>query len=312
MSDTTDPKRLLSELAADGNSFERDLLSAGSALTPPSDLDARVWGTLAAQIGAAGAVAAVAGTTATTGAGGATALGAVTQGAKVTVGLAAGGAATKASLGVAAATKVGLLMLAVGVVSGGTYVAIQKVSSSRETSHPAAVVPSSAREPAGPTTAGAASFAATSSAQEAEALAPPLPPPAPRGDAPESPITKPHVGPDTPHSAASSAQAVPSSAPAPSAPTTPAVAPTVEPTEVQYLQTARSCLARGDARCAREAMSKASAKGGSPGLSEERDALTIRLAFAEGRQAEGKALARAFVAAHPKSPLAASIAKLAE
>lgn len=299
MSDTTDPKRLLSDGGPGASSFERELLSAGTTLTPPANMDARVWGALAAEIGALGVLAGVATTGTATGAatGAGTALTGAAAGANATVGIAAGGTAAKAGLGFAA--KVGVAMVALGFAAGGTYATQRFVAGRSAAPRLSVTVPQTLETNDSPP------LAMPLASSPVATLATTEPDPS---SAPTLASARPAPGEPGQRGGTKPAEAT-DPRPVPSAASTASATPTTTLSEAQYLQTARSCIARGDTRCAREAMSKASAAGGT-GLSEEREALAVRLAFAEGRQAEGKSLARAFVQAHPKSPLAAAMAEL--
>ncbi|MFO0664474.1 MAG: hypothetical protein U0174_11010 [Polyangiaceae bacterium] len=303
MSDAVEPKRLLADVSGDASPFERELLSAGAAITPPDDMDARVWASLAANVGIATAIvgAATAAAPTTTAAAGSAITTAAAEGVKTTAGLAAGSVVAKTSLGLGA--KAGIALLAIAVASGGTYV-VQRVATREAAPRAAEAVHPQPLASAVPLHA-------------SDTIPDPVPPnAAPRSEATTSaaqPSATARRAIDEPsHRATSIATATATpSATASNAPTT--SASEAPPSEAKYMQTARSCLARGDTACTRDAMSKAAAAGGAkPLLSEEREALGVRLAFAEGRSAEGRALARAFVAAHPKSPLAAAMTELAQ
>lgn len=296
-----DPKRWLEDEAA--TDLERDLLGAGTRLSAPRGMEARVWRGVGAKLSATAAIGAVAASTTKAAASGAGA--GSGAGGAVVGGAAAGGLKASAAGAIAFKTKLVIAALVVaGASTGGALVATRMPASPSTPAQNMQSAPISTTAAAAPTVRERAPEHAPAPPEVATPVET-----APVATAPEH--AAPRVAKPSPGRAAPTQETKTTGETA-----TPAVHDEVEQPkpeaasrlreDARALQEARAALAAGDPNAAEQRLAASSP---TTMLAPERDALRVRIAAARGDHARASALASAFLRSYPKSPLAPQMTK---
>jgi hypothetical protein len=306
-----EPRRLLSE--TDTSPLAHSMLAAGRARRERDGARERVWGAVGVAVAGGAALAATSATaSASAGASASASAGAsasASAGAGAGAGASAGAGAAK-GVGVAVAlTKlkvvVAAVLIATTAAGGAAYVAREQ---SRDNGERLVTTP-------------------LSPIVQTARISSPLPPsepvlaradvlPVASAEATTFSHTQPEAQPDT-HpthpTQPSAAHARVESKPRPIADAAKSVSISELREEAAMLGAVRSALAAGDGGTAAARLDEARVRFPRTRLGQERDALEVRVAIANGDGARASALARAFVARYPDSPLRPGIeASIAE